>query len=237
MSIQVNPNSVRRFLFVCIGFLLMGHILAFVLDYVRHSGSRTAKNIIRWFDFNLENNVPTWFSVCLLALSMLLLWVIYLHHRSTADSEARKWLILCAIFFLLSVDEMVQVHEEVAHLLRPRLGPDSPTIFYWAWVIPYGIFALVAAIYFMRFVWRLPPNTRKLFIISGGLFISGALGLELVEGHFFVKYGLNHIYNRILYCIEELMEMGAIALFIYALLLYIAENEIQLELSTKPRTG
>jgi len=234
-AVTINPNAITRFLFGCIGLLLMAHLLAFTLDYVRHSGSRAAKNIIRWFDFNLENNVPTWFSVCLLTFSMLLLLLIYFHQRALRDSNSKRWLILSLIFLFLSVDEMVQVHEEIAHLLRPRLGPDSPTIFYWAWVIPYGIFVIVSAVYFLRFVLRLPSRTRNYFFMSGALFLTGALGLELVEGYLYVRYGLNHLSNRILYCMEELMEMGGVTLFIHALLHYIADQSIQLQIKQTHR--
>ncbi len=221
-------TRITRVLFGAIFLLLLGHLTAFVLDHIRHSGSRTAKNIIRWFDFNLENNVPTWFSVCLLAFSMLLLLLIYRHHRAQRNPQAHYWLTLAIIFLLMSVDEMVQLHEEVARIVRPGLGPDTPAIFYWAWVIPYGLFALLAGIYFLRFVRGLPAATRKLFFLSGAIYVSGALGLELLEGHFYVQYGLNHLYNRILYCIEELMEMGGITLFIHALLGYLAEQGLSL---------
>lgn len=226
-TIQLSSTRITRTLLLCMGLLLLGHLAAFIEDYVRHATSRTAKNIIRWFDFNLEHNFPTWFSVMLLALSMLLLLLIYLHHRNNRDKDAHYWLVLSFIFLFLSMDEMVQVHEEVARILRPELGENVPAIFYWAWVIPYGIFALLSGLYFLRFVIGLPAGTRRLFILSAVLFIGGALGLELIEGYFYVKYSLNHIYNRILYCIEELCEMGGIILFIHALLQYMETRQIR----------
>lgn len=229
--IILSPGRITRLLQLCIGLLFIGHLGAFYLDYVRRAGSRTAKNLVKWFDFNLENNVPTWFSVCILALSMLLLLVIYLHHREAGKKDAHFWRSLSLVFLFLSVDEMVQVHEEVARILRPELGAGVPSIFYWAWVIPYGLFAIGAGLYFLRFVRSLPPDIRNLFFISGAMFVTGALGMELLEGHFYVKYGLNHIYNRILYCVEELLEMGGITLFIHALLRYMEGQRIGLSLT------
>ncbi len=52
--------------------------------------------------------------------------------------------------------------------------------------------------------------------------------MEFPEGYFYKIYGLNHIYNRILYCLEELFEMSAVSLFIYALLDYMALHKIKL---------
>ena len=104
---------------------------------------------------------------------------------------------------------------------------------YWAWVVPYGIFAIATAVYFLRFVLSLPTQTRKLFFIAGGLYIFGALILEFPEGYFYVRYGLDHIYNRILYFIEELCEMSGVSVLIYALLSYMASYNIGIAIKDK----
>lgn len=232
-SLILSPKAIARVLAGCIALLALGHIAAFIEDYVRHAYSRTAKNIIRWFDFNLESNVPTWFSLIILFFAALLFFIIYLHKKNNAVKGAHYWLTLCCIFIFLSVDESVQVHEEVAKILRPSVSNDMSGLLYWAWVIPYGIFAIAAVIYFMRFVLNLPRPTRNLFFLAGGMYIFGALILELAEGHFYKLYGLDHIYNRILYFIEELCEMGGVSVLIYALLGYIADNRINIAVNKK----
>lgn len=228
-----SPQAVTRVLVWCIGLLALGHIAAFIEDYVRHAYSRTAKNIIRWFDFNLESNVPTWFSVIILAFAAMLFFIIYMQKKSNNIKSAHYWLTLCFIFLFISLDESVQVHEEVAKILRPSVSNDMSGLLYWAWVIPYGIFAVAAAVYFMRFVLSLPAKTRNLFILAGGMYIFGALILEFAEGHLYVKYGLNHIYNRILYFVEELCEMGGVTVLIYALLSYMAADNTGIAISKK----
>ncbi len=232
-SIIFSPRAVARFLACCIVLLALGHIAAFIEDYVRHAYSRTAKNIIRWFDFNLESNVPTWFSVIILAFTALLFFIIYTQKKNNNTKGAHYWLTLCFIFIFISVDESVQVHEEVAKIVRPSVTNNVSGLLYWAWVIPYGIFAIAAVLYFMRFVLSLPAQTRNLFFLAGGMYIFGALILELAEGHFYVKYGLDHIYNRILYFIEELCEMGGVTVLIYALLSYMAVSNTSVTVSKK----
>lgn len=232
-TIIFSPKAITRVLVWCIGLLALGHIAAFIEDYVRHAYSRTAKNIIRWFDFNLESNVPTWFSVIILAFAAMLFFIIYVQKKNNNIKGAHYWLTLCFIFLFISLDESVQVHEEVAKILRPSVSNDMSGLLYWAWVIPYGIFAVAAAVYFMRFVLSLPAATRKLFILAGGMYIFGALILELAEGHLYVKYGLNHIYNRILYFTEELCEMGGVTVLIYALLSYMAAENTGIAISKK----
>jgi hypothetical protein len=225
-----SPEKIFRFLMWAIFFLLLGHIAAFIEDYVRHAYSRTAQNIIRWFDFNLENNVPTWFSLLILAFAALLLFIIYTAKKKNQTKNAVYWLALSLIFIFLSIDESVQVHEEVAKILRPKLGNDVHGLLYWAWVVPYAVFVILVAVFFMRFVLGLPALTKKLFFLAGCMFISGALGLEFFEGYFYKLYGLNHIYNRILYCLEELLEMGGVTVFIYALLDYMRAHRIRISI-------
>lgn len=232
-EITLSPKAITLVLVWCMALLALGHIAAFIEDYVRHAYSRTAKNIIRWFDFNLESNVPTWFSLIILFFAALLFFIIWLHKKNNKYKGAHYWLTLCFIFIFISIDESVQLHEEVAKIVRPSVGNDVSGLLYWAWVIPYGIFAIVAALYFMRFVLSLPRQTRNLFFLAGGMYLFGALILELAEGHFYVEYGLNHIYNRILYFVEELCEMGGITILIYALLSYMSANNITIAISKK----
>jgi hypothetical protein len=169
----------------------------------------------------------------ILFFAALLFLVIYIHKKHTLTKGAHYWLTLCIIFIFLSVDESVGVHEEVAKIIRPSVSNDVSGFLYWAWVIPYGLFAISAAVYFMRFVLNLPVKTRNLFFLAGGLYVFGALILELPEGHFYKIYGLDHIYNRILYFIEELCEMGGVTILIYALLDYMAENSIHISIAKK----
>ncbi len=232
-NLTFSPRTITRVLVWSIVLLALGHIAAFIEDYVRHAYSRTAKNIIRWFDFNLESNVPTWFSIIILFFSALLFFIIYIHKKNNAVKGAHYWLTLCFIFIFLSVDECVQVHEEVAKILRPSVSNDVSGFLYWAWVIPYGLFAIAAAIYFMRFILSLPSRIRNLFFLAGGMYVFGALVLEFPEGHFYKLYGLDHIYNRILYFIEELCEMGGVTVLIYALLSYMADENIGIAIRKK----
>ncbi len=230
-QIIISPKQILRRLLWAIFFLFLGHIAAFIEDYIRHSQSRMAKNIIRLFDFNLENNVPTWFSTLILFFAAILLLLIYLNKKSNNENGSFYWLILGLIFIFLSIDESVQIHEEVATILRPSLGKDSPGFLYWSWVVPYTIFVIVVVVFFTRFVLGLPAKTRTLFFISGGMFVFGALGLEFIEGHFYKLYGLDHIYNRILYCIEELLEMTGVTIFVYSLMDYMSANKIKISVT------
>ncbi|WP_426060822.1 hypothetical protein [Hymenobacter sp. B1770] len=136
----------------------------------------------------------------------------------------------------LAIDENTQIHEVVAEVVRPKLASDLSGLLYWAWVVPYFIAFVIIVAYFLPFVIRLPKKTRSLIILAGFMFVFGAVGLELAEGYFYKKYGLEHIYNELLYCVEELLEMTGVILFIYALLNHMASMNTPLLIEKEAKT-
>jgi hypothetical protein len=96
-------------------------------------------------------------------------------------------------------------------------------LLYFAWVVPYALVLTAFGILYLPFVWALPPQSRVLFVAAGIVFVSGAMGMELLGGRELERYGGTLLY-AMYYTIEEAMEMGGILLFIYALLDYIATH-------------
>lgn len=218
----ISPLVITVFLLVMTGFLLLANLGAIYFSAVLESKSMFSLYLTKYFGFNEENNFPTLFSSILLLLASGFLALIYLSERV---EQKKQWLILSMIFLFLGIDENIQIHEKITGLVRPLLLGDANGFFHWAWVIPYFIFFVVVSLYFLPFVKSLNPKLRKLFFISGSLFVSGAIGLELFEGYFFKLYGVNHLYNQILYCAEELLEMTGVIIFLYALMDYMSAYE------------
>jgi hypothetical protein len=101
---------------------------------------------------------------------------------------------------------------------------ERPGFLRYAWVIPYFVIVAGLVLFLYNFLLRLPSKTRNLFILSGLIFVSGAIGLELLEGYYDSLLGTNY-YTVVLYTIEEAMEMVGVIIFIYALLNYLSENQ------------
>jgi len=228
-KLSFQPAAIARFLVYVIAFLFCAHTVAFVCDYVVRSRSGFSRNMVRYFDFNLENNFPAYFSVLLLAFSAFLLFIIYAANRTKKGGRANYWFVLGLLFVFLSIDECIQIHEHIAELVRPKLSSDISGLLYWSWVVVYAVLVVVVVVSFLRFVFDLPKATRNLFFLSGVMFVSGALGMELLEGYFY-KLGYGHILNRMLFCLEELLEMGGVTVFIYALLNYIMMAKISINI-------
>ncbi|SIR15701.1 multidrug transporter [Pontibacter lucknowensis] len=232
----LSPENVLRKLAVIIFVLLLADIAGILLDSVLHYESRLTRILMYYFTFNGESNIPAFFSsVMLLAASGLLFLVHRQHKHSVQETYTRHWFILGCIFLFMAIDENTQIHERVADFVRPRLATDLSGMLHWAWVVPYSVLTLAVVAYFIGFVLRLPAYTRNLILLSGALFVGGALGLEFFEGYLYKRYGLDHLYNRILYCLEELMEMSGVALFIYALLDYLTRYGTQILIAPKNR--
>lgn len=230
----LSPEKVFRGLVRLIIVLLLADIAGIILDSVLQYESRLTRILMYYFTFNGESNVPAFFSsVMLLAASGLLFLIHRQHKLSAMESYTRHWFILGCIFLFMAIDENTQVHERVADFVRPRLATDLSGMLHWAWVVPYSVLTLAVVAYFLRFVLRLPTYTRKLILLSGALFVTGALGLEFFEGYLYKRYGIDHLYNRILYCLEELLEMTGVALFIYTLLDYLARYGTQVLIAPK----
>ncbi|WP_224996849.1 multidrug transporter [Cesiribacter sp. SM1] len=229
LAVGISPIKVTVALLCISVLLLLGNLVSV---YLIASG-KNSQSVLLWytawyFDFNGESNFPAFFSTLALMFAALLNLVIYRFLKTNAAADSTYWLVLGLIFAFLSIDENVQLHEAIAKHLRPVLPTDFNGFFYWAWVVPYSVVALAVAAYFFTFVLNLPKKTRTLFIASGLLFMLGALGLEFIEGYYFKLYGLDHLINKILYCIEELFEMWGIIIFIYALLDYARSLNIRL---------
>ncbi|MFK5937894.1 MAG: hypothetical protein QM497_05785 [Sulfurimonas sp.] len=125
------------------------------------------------------------------------------------------------IFLFLSIDEMISIHENFTRITK--LLVDTTGLLYYAWIIPYGIALIIFILTYSKFLLHLPKNIMLLFILSGSIFVLGAIGIEMFGGENveLMKGSNDSLHYAVLYTIEETLEMLGIALFIYTLLTYI----------------
>jgi hypothetical protein len=169
-----------------------------------------------YFDLALEGNIPTLYSAVAILLSAVLLWVHGLESRRANDGQHRYWFALAAIMAFLGVDEAVVIHEQFSTLLERFLEPGG--LFYFLWVIPYGIGTVLLGLVFLRFLLRLPRRTARLFVVAGAIFVLGAIAVEMVSARAAELHGTASLRYSLLYTLEEFLEMTGIVVFIYALL-------------------
>ena len=157
------------------------------------------------FDLDEEESFGTWFSaVMLLAASILLFYQASLI-RVRGDTWHRWWMVLGALFCVLSIDEVVGLHE----LLNTIFANRPWTVF------GLGVLLLVGLSY-LPFLWHYRWRTALLFAAAGIVYGTGAVGVEHFSGD-----DLNSLRYNMLTGLEEAMEMLGASLFIYAVLDFI----------------
>ena len=206
-KIILNPAVVARTLGV-IAFVLVvagvgGQLAKYLWGHPRLFG------LVRLFDVNNEQNIPAIFSAFLLLFAASLLAVITIFKNRQRDIDVSKWAVLSLGFLFMAVDEATSIHENLTGPMRGLLGLSEGGLgfFYFTWVIAGIAIALVLGLYFLGFLLRLPEKTRFFFIDAATLFLSGAIGLELIGGRYFELHGLNLTYNMIT-TVEETLEMA-----------------------------
>jgi len=228
MRLNISP----RYTFIL--FLVMACILTAISLLLNLSSLyapwRTPHSIVRMFDVDQENNIPTVYSVLTLFVATLLLFAITLHHRQNKEPYV-YWLGLAMAFLYLSVDEGSSIHDFIAI----RNLPFSWDFLGFGWVVPYGALVVFLSCVYFKFWVQLEPETRKLILIASVLYVAGAIGFEMLEAIDYDRMvGLVVDLKYVLLCTaEEFLEMFANAIFVYAFLRYIQRNAISVSLTCR----
>lgn len=221
MNINLIPKEIFKINMYLILFLLCANIIGVVSKlYFDHD---TVYGLVELFNFDSEKNIPTLYSsIALIIASILLLSIAFINKKY--KSTYIPWFGLSLIFLFLSIDEISSIHEGL--VLPTREALKTTGIFYFAWIIPYGIALVIFIIAYSRFLFKLPKNIMILFLVSGAIFVFGAIGFEMLGGKQVELYGRDNIIYALFYTCEESLEMIGVAIFIYTLLTYIV-NEFE----------
>jgi hypothetical protein len=185
----VRPKRVARALAVLVLVLVAVGAVANVMIYnVAPSTDHALAAVMKRFDLGHEPSIPNWYSSLALLAASVLLAVIAKAEKIVRSPESWYWAALSGVFFFLAVDEAVQIHEMAGSPVREFLNTGGALFF--AWVIPYSVLVLLVGMFFLRFLIRLDSRTRRLFLLSAVLFVSGAIGIELIEGVIVDQYGV-----------------------------------------------
>lgn len=202
-----------------------------------HSGDGE-KNIVLLYNIffvDKENNIPSWFSSISLFVSGLLSLAIGYIYLKLKIANGFYWISIGIVFFYLSLDEDVQVHEYSIASIRE--ATQAGGIFYFSWIIPALIIIVVFSFIYGRFIFALPTTIRRILLTSAAVYLGGAIGMEMAGGYYYEssneKVDLTY---SVLATIEEFMEMIGVSIFIYGLLRHI-ETSPYFEIFLKRRTN
>lgn len=175
--------------------------------------------ILKLFYLDYETNIPSFFNMLLLLIVSSISYLIYVLKKKIKQPSF-YWLFICFIFFFLALDETISIHENV-NLLIYNKGWRATGFFKFLWVVPYAILAILFLILSIGMLKKLPSNIRNGFIIAGGIYVTGAVGFEMIGGKIIDTYGIQTVSYIVSSSIEEILEMSGLIIFIHFLLKYL----------------
>jgi hypothetical protein len=194
----------------------------------------------RLFDLDAEGTMAVWFSSGMLAFAAAVLLFLAVAERELPGGSPRRWGGLSAVFWYLSLDEAISIHEHLTRPMRAILGPRFRLggVLHHAWVAPAMLAVGVLVAVYVPFLRRLPRPTSRMFVIAGAVFIGGAVGWEVIGGLVELS-GPASTPGRmgtLMVCaaLEETMEMAGVVLFIDALLGYCGRRGFSLQVAMAP---
>jgi hypothetical protein len=215
VKLVLNLGAKRTTLILTVVMLLLVamHLVAMQANFNESLGWKNALDFEYWhisiFDLDEEESFGTWFSAVLLLFASLLMVYVAGYLRSKADVMSRWWMVLGLGFGLMSLDEVVGVHE-----LLNTLHESS------SWTGAGFFIIILVGLCYLPFLWHYRWHRSSLFLIAGFLFASGAVGVEHYSGT-----DLNSLRYNMLTGLEEGLEMAGVILLIYIVLDFIQDLE------------
>ena len=211
---------------ISLGFFVLHSVSQALIHYVGIS-EKFYQDFFDAINLDEEFNLTAIYSGVLLYLSSFLLREIAVSCRGV---ESKDWMLLSKVFFFLAFDEVFQVHELfVISGLRQYLHPSLASI----WVIPYGFLFILFSLKFVPFFFKLRSRASVLSLISGGIYVLGAIVFESLNS-WLVRTGQisrSGFYYEFISGFEELFEMLGVILFLYVLMLELRSRLVELEYS------
>jgi len=219
-ALIISPKQIAQFLTLVA--LLLGAI-SFAGQFAKHVlGYDSLLGLISLFNVESEGNLPTWFSAALLLICAQLLAVIA-YAKQLAQARYRgHWLGLAVSFLYLSIDELARLHERLNGVVEAGLGITPQGFLLSPWVVAGGIVIVIFGLAYVGFLRGLPAKIRRLFLLSGSVYVGGALILETISMKLWDQFGQTSILYKLVTTAEESCEMLGAILFIYTLLTYIS---------------
>lgn len=227
-TLEVTPRQLSLGFVAVTSSLVLVHLalqsIRFLIDNHRLGGLLSA------FSLGSDTSVPACYSALAILFCAIMAFAIGLWASDAPDRKS--WLGLGAIFAFLSVDEMLAFHEKLIDPVGDAF--DTSGLLLFAWVIPYGIAGLVFLAIYVPFLRRLPTATAIRFVVAGMVFVSGAIGMEMLGGAYFDRHGSQNVTYVALQTIEEVLEMVGIIIFIHALAVYGVSRFGRMSLAVGP---
>jgi hypothetical protein len=172
------------------------------------------------FDLDMERNIPTLFSSLLFFIASFLWFLL-----SRVSKSKYYWLGLSAIFTFLAFDESAKIHEQLGDFTEQFI--DATGFLYYPWFISYGAFVIILTFIYAPFFLQMESKVRFSFILSAIIFLTGAIGFDILGANEASLHGEETLTYCLLYTIEESLEMFGLIYLVRILLGQLHNIEIR----------
>lgn len=208
----MRPLPILRWLSLATAALVVLHVASFPLD--GQLGLDRTRGFLRQFDLNGEGNLGAWFESFLLLCSALTVVLIALDARERNNPMATRWGVFAAGLLVMAVDETAQVHNTVSGGLRHGFGTSG--LLYHAWVLPALVVVAVAFVYLLPLVREVPLEFQGRLFLAAGVYVGGAIGLEILGGPL-RTLGKESLPYQMIMTLEEVCELAGLLLLMATL--------------------
>lgn len=213
-EIRLSPRRVAFALTVAATLLVAAHLGLWLIAAT--TGRDYIFGLVPLFDLDVERNVPSFFSGCLLLLNGMLFWLVA---QRPALTRGSVWYVLAAVFVFLAYDELFGLHERLTSPIREALHTTG--LLYYAWTIAYAL-PLLALIGWFIPAWRtLEAPARRRLMVAGMLYFLGAVVMEMVGGAYDEAFGRRTLAWGLLVTVEESLEFAGLLVLAHTLLMLL----------------
>jgi hypothetical protein len=217
MEIKVNPRKIILFLAAAIVSLLAVSTALQVYKFRSLGGN--SRYLIDLLDLDKEFNIPTLFQTLHLFIAAAVVFGIGHLEKAADRRRAWYWKVISIAVAVAACDELLEFHEKILSPLQQALHTGG--FLQNAWVIPGALFVLVFGVYLLRFLKSLPKTTLRFFILAAAIYLTGALGIEMIGAKLWTIKGSGNLLYAIVAGIEESFEMFGLLVFDIGLLGYL----------------
>jgi hypothetical protein len=222
-KITLYPRNTVIWLSTIAIFLVVAHLITIGMPYLLEGFEHgLVRLLFSLFFIDGEGNLPALYSTLLFLLNAGLFLMVGKAAGRAGDSR-KIWLVLAMVFVFLALDESISIHERLIDPLRQAL--DATGIFYYTWIIPYGMGVVLLALVAIPVFWRMNKKIRFWFGLSAATYLFAAIGLEMISGKYLVMMNESKdIVWILMVTLEESLEMTGLIILVYALLLLLRNS-------------
>ncbi|RIQ31030.1 hypothetical protein [Jiangella rhizosphaerae] len=209
--------AIGRALLLGCAVVMALHLLAVVVRMRTRPEGGVLADVLALLNGGHERSLASWWtSALLVACCAAALVAARLARGAGEGGAARAWAVLAAVLGLLSLDEIVSLHERGAEWAAAVFETGS-LLARLGWTIPAAAI-LVASLVVLVPAFRAVPRRARLIVVAGlATSIAGALGMEVLNV-LLVDAGARYLWRHLAMAVEEAAEMAGVVIVLLGVL-------------------